>query len=318
MIEYLEQLVEQRQFPEALKYAEQLLLSGDVTLRDLMVINNTLMISRSETAQYHAALIPGQLALRLARELEEWDYHGLVCIDLSHVFNMIRQYDRACDLCYEFLSHLHLYDKAAKHEFNVFYNLGINHGRTGNPTEAIKSLQRAVEVATRLKKHAFTFGARHALIGAYLTSGNHQPIPKLLTKCLHFIHSNPGETTLTGRLWHFVLRAEFGLCTKRFERAEMVTRRGLQMAHNEPRHMYAFQMLLSRIAHARGNLTEALGYTLGARVFAIRCQRYDLEHEASEQMYKFASQQPELLVDIRPENVFLTLEEHSVPSRYRI
>jgi tetratricopeptide (TPR) repeat protein len=316
MIEYLERLVEERQYPEALKYAEQMLLAGDLSMRDLMVINYVLMIGRSETSQYHAALIPGQLTLRLARELEEWDYHGLACMDLSHVFSTIRQYDQACELCYEFLSHLHLYNRTSKFEFSIWDNLGIIQGRLGNAVEAVKSLKRALEVATTIEKLAYTFGTRHALIGAHLSGKDHQQIPGLLAKCLLLMRNKPELTTLTGRLWHFVLRAEFGLATGRFDRAEKVTRHGMAMAQREQRHMYSFQMLLARIAHARGDLSEALGFALGARVYAIRCQRYDLEFEASELMYKFASNKPEVLNEIRPESVFISLEEHEGSSRY--
>ncbi len=308
-MEYLEKLVEAQEFETVLTYAEQLLLNREVTARDLMIINSSILYARLVLGESYGATIPGRLGLRLSRDLEEWDYHGFICLNLSYTLIQIGQLPEAITLCYEFLSSLSLYKTSRQYEFKIWYNLGIAHNKTGNSSEAIKSFMRAISAAKVLNSDRFAHGTRHALIGAYIVVNDHEKIPRLLSKCLHFLrHSEKSADHHESSLWHSILRAEFGIVTKRLRRAERVAVAGLRVAEGHPRHQHQLHMLLARIYHIQGDIKKSLGHTLSARIYAIRCRRYDLELEASEWMYAITTNQPGLINEITPQNWIPFLE----------
>lgn len=316
MMEYLEKLVEDREYDKALAYAEQLLLNREVQPNELMVINCMMARARVMKTEFHGAIISGVLSLRLAKDLEEWDYHGLSCLALSASYIMLRQFAEASDICYEYLAYLPMYSKASSQfEVRIWYNLGIIHNRLGNGHEAIRSLHRAVEAARRLENDRDMHRVRHALIGAHLVTQDYRAVPGLLAKCLKYLRNNAQEPGgYESKLWHFVLRSEFGLATNRLSRADLVANHGLRLASGYPRHQFQFHLILSRIAYVKGQLKQALGHTLSARVYAIRCHRFDLETEASELMYELATKQPGVLGELGPEHMIPALEPLAIDS----
>lgn len=294
MIEYLEKLVEERQLEKALAYAEQLLLAGDRTPRELLVINCALLTARLYLEEYYGAMLAGQLAMNLARDLNEWDYFGQACVNLGVACGRLRLFEDTQKYLYEYLVKLPLYRTSGRFEPLAWYNLGIAHHMGGRNHEAASAFSKALQVANRQGMDRQAHGIRQGLIEAYLEIGELSPVPGILAKCLHYIRHNSDAPELSEtRLWHFHLRAKFAVKTQRYGRAVTVAAKGLREAQDSPVHQYDMYMVLAEATHLMGDTRRSLRYALHARVCAMRCHRYDLEYQAADFMYELTRSNPE-------------------------
>lgn len=290
MIDYLEKLVADGEYGKALTLAAQLLLNVENTAFDLLRLNNAFLRSRFETGEYHGAVVSGQLALKLAIDLEAWDYHGHVCqyLGLSHY--RLCQWDKAMDYWFQYLSHRNCYGEALRHEVAVWYNQGVIYYQNGDTARAMDAFRKAIETATRNGNDRQVHGLQHALIGAYMGLGELQMVPGLLAKCLYYLRHNPTAPDYDqSRMYHYCLRVEFCLKTGRFMQAKRLALFGLRLCRDWPRGKYEFWLLLAKISKAEADITAAIGHAVMARNSAIECRRFDLELEAAEYMYELMS-----------------------------
>jgi len=301
VIEYLEQLVEEQQWEKALAYAERLMVSGDRTVRELVVINYSLLTARLLLGEYYGALLAGQLAVKLARDIEDWEYFGKACVNLGVACGRLRMRQEEISSYYEYLAKLPLYRGASRHEAVVWYNLGVALGSAGRSSEAAAALAKALQIANRQGMDRHAHGIRQALVEAYLEMGDMTLIPGILAKCLHYIRNNPDEEDIRqSRHSHFHLRARFAVRTKRFARATSVAQKGLQEVHDNPRYQYDLCIVLAEASSLVGDTREAMRHALTARVCAMRCRRYDLEYEAADLMYKLTQSHPDVFRNLEP------------------
>lgn len=298
MIEYLEKLVEEKQYEKALAYAEQLLLNPDNSAWEMMAIYSALCEVRCETGEFYGAQVAGQLAVKMARDLEAWDYFGKASGWLGLCYDRLRQPENALSAWYEYLAYVPFYSKALKHHVTVLYNIGIVQAQAGRHQESLRTLQQAADVANAVRDHRKAHGIRHAMIDAHLRYGQIEQIPALLAKCAHFLRHNPKTPTHTqSLLWHLVLRVRYALATHRPRRALRVAQRGIRLEKTLPEtsEMVYHLHRLSALAYEQlNNLRSCLEEGVRARAVAIEFRRYDLEFEITDYIYGLISSHPDL------------------------
>jgi tetratricopeptide (TPR) repeat protein len=313
MIEYLEKLVRlDRDYAKGVAYAEQLMRSHDNSPKDLLIINCALLLCRYTLHEYNGAVVAGQMAMKLAEELGEWDYYGIASLDLGACFMILAQYQDAIEILYRYLSKLPYYQHAAVQEPKVWFNLGRTYTALRQPSEASDALSKALQAAVRLEHHRYAHGIRHALIDVYTQAGNLREVPRLIAQSSHYLRHNPDAVDgHNSWQWHLKLRIDYVIATKRLKRAEALALRGLSDSDGEPRHQFVFHMQLACVTRSCGWFSQALGHFLAAQVYAANCQRRDLESEASQAAYELTRDHPG--VDVQMNAYYLSRDLDSIP-----
>jgi tetratricopeptide (TPR) repeat protein len=300
MIEYLEKLIEDREYLQAVSYAERLLLDTEHTSQEIVAIHCAMLTARVWLGENHGALVTGELVLQLAKELEAWDYYGTACLSMGVVHGRLCQYDAALQSWYDYIEHRRFYDDAIKHEAVVWFNIGKVCIVTGDRQQALTSLAHAMEACNRIVGHGrYAHGIRQALINVYIEAGETSPVPGLLVKCDHYLRHHPDALEVhESWLWELKLRAEFAAATDRPQRAIAVALHGIAQSEGMPRHQFSFHMLLANLQKKRNHTKESLGHSLAARVYAVQSQRYDYEAEATNLMYEIMNHNPDAFRDM--------------------
>jgi tetratricopeptide (TPR) repeat protein len=281
MIEYLEKLTADKEWQEALTYAEHLLLTGAHSMKDMIAIQCALTASRVELGDYSGAVVAGETAVRLAGDILEWDYFGLACMDLGAAYYYLSDWDQAIYTWLEFLTALRFYDKSAQYEARVRYNLGLIQTARGDFAEGCRSMQQAVLAAERLGTEQLAHGIRLALVGSLLKAEQMQLIPRLLAQSGRYLRRHRDTIGIReSEPWHTKIRIEYTLATNRLSKARRLALRELLGSGARSDQQFAFHMILAQMAVQQGCKHEALGHFLAARSHAVQCHRQDLESEA--------------------------------------
>lgn len=299
MIEYLEKLLDGRENEKALAYAEQMLRDSRSTPLEMLAAQVGLLKVRCWLNQDDQAIGPGCVAIRMASELEEWDYHGLACLFLGGVYQKLRKHREAIDVLHQYFGHFHLYGTARSYQANAWYNLGLLYAASQNHKQAMQAFMKALEITEAAGWHRFAHGIRQALVEQYIRNGDVGQVPLLLAKSGHYLRHHPNELDATqSRLFHLKLRAEFAMSTKRLDRAHAVALRGLSESAKRLEHLCYFHMVLANIARQKGRPVEALGHASAAKVYASKDHRYDLESEATNLCYEVMKSNPGALAEL--------------------
>ena len=279
MIEYLRQLIKDEKWETALAYAQQLTAGAEMTPRDLVVIHNATLRARIAMGEHAGAVPVGELAVKLAREVGDWDAYGQACNDLGVSHFMLKEYDEAISCFNEFLKNTDKFTEALQLHTLVWYNLSCAYRAEGNGRAAVHALTRAVEQARRDGDTNWVQGSTLALINARLRAGQTEQVPKLLAQSSYQLRNFAGKQE---RLLHLrAYRAEFALLTGRLARARAHAVKGLMEARDLPRHLFEFHMLLAQVERQGTSKDTALDHALAARAYAVASQRPDLEAKAS-------------------------------------
>lgn len=282
MIEYLEKLVEEGKYLEAIALAERLIRQGTLTREELLSTNTTQLLAHVSTGGFESAISAGLAVVASARELKAWDNLGVAAANLGVAYSRLGNQEAAQEWFYEYLAHLPKYQSAVKNEALVWYNLGVLSTET-DQEQAGAFMGRAVETAKHHGDERYAHGIRQALIQLYLRAGKWDQIPALLAKSAHYLRHNPhgGIRYRKSWLYHHQLRVEFALATGRPARALLVTIRGLKDAEGQPVHQCLFHMLL-----ARGVYQEAPGVAIAnaltAGIYAALGHASGLANQASD------------------------------------
>ncbi|MFZ5816878.1 MAG: hypothetical protein ACOY93_16550, partial [Bacillota bacterium] len=297
VLEYLEKLVEDKEYEKALEYAEQLLLNPENKPWDMMVIYAMLLQARFETAEFYGAQVAGQLAVKMAQDLEAWDYYGTSTLCLGTSYDRLGQKENALSAWYDYLAHvtLYRYDLKPMHHVMVLYNIGLVLAELERFEESLVTLRKAAETAMHYNNQRAAHGIRHALIDAHLKFGRVEEVPRLLAQSAHYLRHNTGVVDyMQSLLWHQVLRVRYAVETHRLKRAAKVAERGLRLAEGWPNVLYQMHLWLARIHEQSGDIRRALQEALHARTVAMSSRRFDLEFAAANYVYGLLSSHGDL------------------------
>lgn len=276
MIEYLKQLMERQLWKDALSYADGLTQSGNLTSEDVVIVYCAILRGRIALGEYDGAIHAGELAVSLAAQAEDWDAYGTAYNDLGVAYFMLKRHEQSIRCFKAYIDECAKYNGATRLQSTVWFNLSCVFGAEGNGPEAIHALTQALETAPLSDDPQRTQSLMLSLINAYLRAGQTGPVPRLLAKSAHHLRSS-GVVNRERSLYLALYRAEFALLTGRLRRARLLAVRGLVVSGEAYRHKFEFHMLLAEIEKKRDVKSFALEHAISARIYAVGCQRPDLE-----------------------------------------
>lgn len=298
MIEYLEKLVEEKKYAEAIDLSERLIKQGDNTPKELLAISTAQLLARMRADDFEGATSSGLTAVSLARELLAWDDFGFAAGNLGVAHSRLGNSEAAMQWWFEFLAHLPKYRAALRHEAMVWYNLGTLHVDR-DPQHAASFMRKAVDSAKQHGDDRYAHGIRQALIQLHMRTRDWSKVPPLLAQCAHYLRHNPGVPLYNkSRLFHLQLRAEFALNTGRPLRALLVAVQGVSQAEGMELNAYLLHMLIARILLPT-QVGAAVAHALAARQSAVAGHLSGLAREASDFMYQTLDAHPTATADFQ-------------------
>lgn len=262
------------------------MLREGITVPEIVAINHCILKARLYTNEYLGAVVAGQLAVRLARDNGMWDIHGSSCLFLGVTYGKVNRHHDAVGICLEYIEHLPKYGKSRSHEMMVYYNLGVAFYRLGEFQQSAQMMQRALDRVMLDLEPWRLFGVRLSLVNLSSKMGSIERTPFLLAQCFCHLRRHAGEAWTAERwLWLYQVKSESCIRGRRWHRARRIAERGLALSHGWPELQFHFHLLLAQISIGEAKTRQALTHALVARVFAIRCHRFDLEQDASDYLY---------------------------------
>jgi tetratricopeptide (TPR) repeat protein len=306
MLDYLEQLIQEQKWEEALVIAEQLLLNQENTVEDQLRINLALITARAWLGEYSGVVLLGDHAARMAADLENWDAYLTFHHYLGFAYSVLNQWAEAKRAWLSYIDHLPVYGRDHPFEVTTWFHLGLAHVEESNLEAAVYHFLEARRVAERNGNGRQILGVSHALIHAYTKQGKFELVPRLLASTAHYLRNNPSAVDWDkARLSHFQVRASFALGTRRYVRARLIALRALSAPQVPLSYQYHMHMILATVAKNIGIPSQMVEHYLQARVLAIRTRRYDFEVEAAEALYLLVQSHPDAM-EMSPD--FISLE----------
>lgn len=288
MVDYLLRLMEEGQFEKALRQAEQQLIRGGMSLVELAKVNLVICRSRIGLNDPYGAVNSGSLAVKLARDLKEWDLLGRALLNLGTAHIGTRQYDQALHHFYSYFEHHPKYSSSRRYEGAIWKSIGVAHQRNLEPKRAIEALTKAQHWFTKQGADHSAFTCIHDLINTHLQmhdtnpSTPLEPVEDLLKAQKEVIRRHANDAFF--KALHLQDRAAAYYHQGRLGRAMVCAMKAMEVRKGD--HLLAFHchMVLHQCTWALGDAKQALGYALAARVEAQRGRHFELEFLASQAM----------------------------------
>jgi tetratricopeptide (TPR) repeat protein len=296
MLDYLEQLIHEQKWEEALVIAEQLVQKTDNTVEDMVRINLGLIVARAMIREHSGVVTLADHAAGMATDVGNWDAYLTICHFAAFAHLSLNQLAQAKHYWLSYIDHVSKFDGNHMYEMVTWFNLGVTVAQEGKDTESVYYYEQAKKVAQIRGTKRQLLGVNHALINAYTRLRQYDKVPTLLAQTAHYLRNNSlSEDWYRARLFHFKVRAEFALATRRYLRARLVAGRCLQLATDHPEHRYFMHMILATVARDTQKHEELVRHLTSARISAIRARRYDFELTAAEGLYEFMQANPEVM-----------------------
>lgn len=295
VLDFLVSLMEDGQFEKCLRLAEQQLLRGGMSRSQLARLNMVICRCRVGLNDPHHAVIAGQLAVKLARDAQDWDTMGRVHHTLGIAYVGTRQYDEALTQFYAYLEFLSRYTTSRRFEGAVWKSIGIAHQRKLENEQAIGALTRAQHWFSKQGSEHGAFGCMHELIHIYLHQNETDPLASLepaaalLKRQKAIARKYPEDTYF--RAIYLSDHASFYLQQGRISRAIISALKAMEARKGDHLLAYNCHMVLHHCTRIRGDAKESLGYALAARVQAQQIRQHELEYLASRAMAEVIRQQ---------------------------
>lgn len=288
MLEYLVQLMEDGEFQKCLRLCEQQLIRGGMTLTELAKLNLVICRCRIGLQDHYGAVNSGLLAVKIARDVGEWDTLGRALLNLGTAYTGTRQYDQALTNFYSYFEHLSQYSASRRFEGAIWKNIGIAHQRKLETKQAIEAFNRARTWFSRRGIDQSAFATTHDLVNTYLQlhetdpSVSLEPVVHLLQEEKAIAAKYPMDSYYQGTRRYD--EAAYYMHAKRYGRAMVRAMQAMEVRKGD--HWLAFHchMVLHTCTKTLGDAKQALGYALAARVQALQGRHYELEFLAAQAM----------------------------------
>ncbi|HWI63951.1 MAG TPA: hypothetical protein VNT75_19115 [Symbiobacteriaceae bacterium] len=287
-MEYLFQLMEEGEFEKCLRLSEQMLLRGGMTLVEMAKLNLVICRCRLGLHDSYGAVNSGLLAVKLARDLKEWDVLGRALLNVGTAYMGTRQYDLALQNFYGYLENVHMYSAARRFEGAIWRSIGVAHQRKLEPDRAVDALNRGYKWFAKQGADHSAFSCVHDLIHTYLQmrdanpDSSLDPVPDLLEKERQLARKYPADDFFQG-IYQYDRAAHYLRCG-RYARAMVCAMKALDVCRSDHQLTSNAHMILYECSRDLGDTKQALGYALAARVEAIRGRHYELEFLAAQAM----------------------------------
>lgn len=324
MIQVLTALMEEGQYDKCLKAAEQQLLKGGWNISQLAQINLVICRCRLGLQDPQGAVPSGLLAVKLLRDLGEWDLLGRALLNVGTAFVGVRKYNEALEQFYGYFEYLPYYRESKRFEGAIWKHIGITHQRRLETPPAVEALNRAREWFTKHGVDHGAFTCTHDLLNTHLQvhetdpTASLAPVVELLAEERAMVKKYPGDTHMRGLL--YLDEASYYFQVRRFGRALVRAMQAMEVHRGDPMLNFHSHMVLYRCNRELGHARDALGYALAARVEALHARAYDLEFLASQAMAEVIREQGVEVVrqlDVQYKEMGIDLGQYLSPSLLR-
>lgn len=306
VLDILNQLMEDGEFEKCLHHAEQQLLRGGYTISQLAQLNLIICRCRLGMNDPYGAVPSSLLAVKLARDVKDWDLLGRSLLNAGTACVGIRQYDQALQNFYAYFEHQVEYKGARRLEGAIWRHIGIAHQLKLESGKAIDAFNRAREWFARNKIDHSSFAVTHDLINTYFQVHETNPaasldeIPELLQHQKRISNRNPHDSYYYSN--YLLDKASYYYIQKRYGRAIVCAMQAMEVRSEDFLLTFHCHMVLHRCTLQLGNPKQAFGYALAARMAAVRGRHFDLEFVASQAMVSVIRKQgPDLVREIDEE-----------------
>lgn len=289
MLEVLIRMMEDGEYQKCLRLAEQQLLRGKWSSAEFARLNFVITRCRLGLQDPYGALNAGQLTIKLARDIGDWDTLGRTYLIVGTACTAVRQYDEALQHFYSYFEHLPRYTSTAgRLEGAIWKHIGVVHQRKLESDQAIDALNRARLWFTKRQIDLSAFSTTHDLVNTFLQMHDTNPdvpltpVRDLLKEQRTFVRKYPMDPYYLAT--YLLDLAAYYVHQGRYTRARLCTNKAMSIRKSDAVLSFHCFMLLHRVSKEQGDIRQALDYTLAARSQASRSRHYELELLAGQAM----------------------------------
>ncbi len=288
MLDTLVRLMEEGEFQKCLRLAEQCMMRGGWSLSEMATINMAICRCRLGLGDPYGAVAAGMLAVRLSKDVGEYDLLARALLNLGTAYVGVRQYDQALEQFYAYFDYHTQYKKSRRLEGAFWKHIGVTHQRKLESQKALEALKKARDWFRRQEVEYSVFTCTHDLINTYLQMHEHDPtrslapVKDLLEDQRLIARRNPLESYYEGTYW--LDMAGYYLHDSRLGRAIVAANKAITLRKGDRMTAFHARMLLHRCYLDLDDPRAALGHALAARVLAVEGRHFDLEFLASQAM----------------------------------
>lgn len=282
--QYLEQLLEEKKWEEALRAALQLLPRQDNTLEDIAWINHAISAGRIyHQKDYLGGSAAATIALRLAEREGLHALRGKVLVDLSMASAYTRQYNNTLRYSQDILQMLDWFGEDRPwFEAVAMHNIGFVRRKQGNFDMAIWAFEKAAQLYQLGQRPDLSLIILGLLLRCYVEAHNLEPVPALLRQVRRLIRKH--NFARPYRYHYLYYTALFRFSRQRFDRAADLALKAMPARELWDDIPHQVHMLICQCLVGLGEHKDALGHALAARMAAIETKRFDQEFVAVEAM----------------------------------
>jgi len=221
----------------------------------------------------------GELAWKLALSESAYDLAGVALLDLATAYGQLSRYRRQVRTLRRYLDLLERMNVARVHEPIALYRLGWAFFHMGENDQADACLSAGLLAAERWEDSQTADICRRLKRSLRIRTGQLAEVPPLLEQSSAYMSAQPQDRAAAYGYWHGL--AELAQASGRPAESVSHALKALEYADSQVNEEVECHLLLCESAIAVGDLRDALGFALSARVCAIEGERYDLAYGAT-------------------------------------
>ncbi len=302
-VDSLVRLMEDGEYQKCLRIAERQLVRGGISRAELAKLNLVICRCRLGLNDPYPAVNSGLLAVKLARDVGEWDTLGRALLNLGTALVATRKYDGALTHLYSYFEHIHRYRTSRRFEGAIWRTIGIAHQRKLETDLAVDALDRARRWFAKHGVDRSAFNCLHDLVSTHLQVREKdpeaplEPVEELLQAEKELAQKHAGESFYQAT--YLQDRAAYYLHANRLARAMVCAMKAMEIRKGDRLLNFHCHMVLHEATKRLGDAKQALGYALAARTEAIQSRHFELEFIAAQAMAEVVrSQRPEVVREL--------------------
>lgn len=279
MLHQLSEMLSKQEYHRCVDVAHLLLSVGGHNSYEVAQIHLVLCRSYLALSDYTRAIEAGRSALDAAESTGD---SGLIAGALAEL-GVAQAGGRRFTEAQESFDHYWEMGADPASQGRVLYTIAGIHRRLGEFSAAAAGYTRAMEWHVQANDEQTAQQCRHEAISAYLEAGQTDAVLPLLAGGDVYVQGHPEDTPTA--VTHCLDWAAFLYLEGEYQKSIQVAFGALEVTGDLTRQARA-HLLLSQGAQALDKPVDALSFAMAARIAAIDAQRYDLEFEAADILFR--------------------------------
>lgn len=302
-LQLVKDLLSGRNWDAVILATDHLLADNELTLEQKAFCYYAKCRALSNLDRYGAALEPGQRAVYLSREAEDFDLLGRSLVEVAWVQQMMGMYQEMNSTLLTFLANMQKFsDDVKQQEADVLVNLGVSYRALGEGHSALDYFTKAwnqlkgdgnkIPPANSRKIEK----ARSLAVWAAMDLGLLQAAKPLLAAGDEHVRAHPND--VEGRAHHLIDLAKFAMLSGDSSGATRYAREALNLKEKVPQSEAPARLILYDVAIEDNQIGPALTSGYRGLQAAERAELHDLVSEFQERLRRLYLQHPEQVLDL--------------------